>query len=912
MAMEPNLLKYIWKHSRSDQIFILMVILASMPTYFLSLELPKRIVNGPIQGVGFENPGDVATFLRTSLPIPEWIYSGPPIVIFPGFELERVAFLMALSFSFLALVTINGLFKLYINTFKGRMGERLLRRLRFELFDRVLRYPMSRFRRTKASEVASMIKDEVEPMGEFIGDAYTMPLFEGGQAATALLFIFLQNVWLGLLTVVIIAFQAWLIPILRRPIIKLGKQRQVEARRLAGRLGEVVDGISDMHVNDTSNLERADISSNLGRLFFIRFELFQRKFSVKFLNNFLLLFLQFLFYALGGYLAVRGTIDIGQLVAVIAAFKDLPGPVRGLINWDQKRLVVNARYTQVVEQFAADDLMESKLQVTAEEPVGRIGKGFEIANLVVKDDTGSTLIEKATADIGRDEQLAIVGPVGGGAAEFAQVLARLTPPTAGRVVLDERDINELPENYTGRRMAYIDSNPYFPEGAILECLTYVLKNQPVRAVERDPSAASEYRKFIYEARRADNSDLDIDAEWIDYGALGIESDEQLMEQVREVLQFVGMEDEIRSYGLRGTIDPETHPELCEQLVEARSAFRSRLKELKFDAFVEPFEPDTYNNQSTIGENLLFGTAIAPAFEPNQLSSNALVRTILREEGLEDVLFEMGKEVASTTVELFGDLSSDNPFFDQLNYMEPEDIPEYRVALARIGEAKVADVAPADQELILRLPFAYTEAKNRLGLLDDGMKARIVEMRGKLREALSDLETAPVAFYDPEQYNRAASVLDNVLLGRVASNVAEGPERVFEAISNLLGEMGLTDEIFAIGLEFNVGTGGKRLSESQRQKLHLARALLKKPDILIVNQALNTLDARNQKSLLEAVLDRAKADEYGGFGVIWVPMNPALSQAFERVLLFKDGELVADDTPSNLSKDNETYRALLDG
>ena len=37
---------------------------------------------------------------------------------------------------FLLLVAANGGFKRYINTFKGRMGERLLRRLRFELFDR--------------------------------------------------------------------------------------------------------------------------------------------------------------------------------------------------------------------------------------------------------------------------------------------------------------------------------------------------------------------------------------------------------------------------------------------------------------------------------------------------------------------------------------------------------------------------------------------------------------------------------------------------------------------------------------------------------------------------------------------------------------------------------------------------------
>jgi len=260
--MERNLLKYIWGHSRRDQLWMLVVILASMPTYFLSLELPKRIVNNPIQGVGFETPGATSNFLEIYLPFGETFF-GRSILLFSGFEMERIDFLFALSATFLALVVANGLFKLYINTYKGRMGERILRRMRYELFDRVMRYPLSRFRRTKASEVASMIKDEVEPMGEFIGDAFTQPLFLGGQALVALLFIFLQNFWLGVATFVVVAFQAWLIPLLRLRLIELQRQRQIAARKFAGRLGEIVEGIQEAHTNDTTNYHRLSSSMPL-------------------------------------------------------------------------------------------------------------------------------------------------------------------------------------------------------------------------------------------------------------------------------------------------------------------------------------------------------------------------------------------------------------------------------------------------------------------------------------------------------------------------------------------------------------------------------------------------------------------------------------------------------------------------
>ena len=907
--MEPNLLKYVWRHSRKDQLWMLVVILLSMPTYFLSLELPKRIVNGPIQGVGFEQPGDLGHFLETYLPIPDWIL-GEPILLFGGFELERLPFLLALSLTFLCLVAANGLFKLYINTFKGRMGERILRRLRFELFDRVLRYPLPRFRRTKSSEVATMIKDEVEPMGEFIGDAYTLPLFLGGQALTGLIFIFLQNTMLGVATLVIVLFQAWLIPRLRTRLIQLGRQRQIASRELAGRLGEIVDGIQDAHTNDTTNYERANITDILGRLYFIRFELFQRKFGVKFINNLLIQFLAFLFYAVGGYLAITGTLDIGQLVAVIAAYKDLPDPIRGLIDYDQRRLTVEVRYDQIVEQFAADNLQDSETQKVADGPVLNLKKGFDISNLAVTDEMGTKLIEKASATIGIGERIAIVGPVNSGSHHMAEVLARVLKPTSGRVYVDNSSIDDLPEYVTGRRIAYVDGGTFFPQNTILNTMTYVLKNQPV--AERELSAEEKplYMTQLAETRRAANFDLDFRAQWIDYERAGVTNKEELIKEVRSILVDVQLEEDIRGFGLRGTLDPEVYGDLCDQLIIARKRFKNRLSELGFEDFVEPFEPDSYDTQASVAENLLFGTAINSTYEPENLASNPIVKSVLVENDLENALFDMGKEVASTTVDLFGDLAPDNPFFDQLNYMDAEDLPEYKAALNRMGDLNISEIDTADRLLIMKLPFSYTENKNRLGLLSDDLKERILVARKSLRTTLGKMATSPVAFYETNSYNPAASVLDNVLLGRVSTNVAEGSERVDEAIKALLEEMGLTDDIFHIGLDFNIGTGGKRLSEIQRQKLHLARALLKKPDFLIVNRALNSLDSRSQRSIIETVLERAKNTHGHPCGVIWVPINPKMSMLFDRVLLFSDGELVADGPPEEMSKSETRYQELL--
>ncbi|NIO41989.1 MAG: hypothetical protein GTO41_18575, partial [Burkholderiales bacterium] len=69
---------------------------------------PKVIINEAIGGKGF--PKDVL-----------------------GLQLPQIPYLLALCGVFLCLVFINGGFKFYINVYKGVVGERMLRRLRYQL-----------------------------------------------------------------------------------------------------------------------------------------------------------------------------------------------------------------------------------------------------------------------------------------------------------------------------------------------------------------------------------------------------------------------------------------------------------------------------------------------------------------------------------------------------------------------------------------------------------------------------------------------------------------------------------------------------------------------------------------------------------------------------------------------------------
>ena len=903
--MEKSLGRYIWSNTRLQQIWILCVVAVSMIPYFLSFDLPKQIVNGPIQGMGFDAPGATQTFMRIQYDIP---YIGN-VVFFNGLELTRFQMLMALSLVFLLLVIINGLFKLYINTYKGRLGERMLRRIRFELIDRVLRFPPGQFKRVKSAEIATMIKDEVEPMGGFTGDAFVQPALLGGQALTALVFIIMQNFWLGMIAAAIVAVQGVVIPRMRKRLLELGRQRQLTARELSGRVGEIVDGIGTIHGNDTSNFERADIAARLGLIFSIRYDLYQWKFLVKFINNFLAQVTPFLFYSIGGFLALQGRLDIGQLVAVINAYKDLPGPLKELIDWDQARQDVQVKYAQVVEQFNVDRLVDPRIQALMPEAVSRLEHSLQAVNLTLSDDSGAPLLRHVSLEINPSETVAIVGSGGSGAEYLAEAFARLIWPEQGRITIDGKDILELPESVTGRRIGYAASDTYFFHGTLRDNLLYGLKHAPLTKVEYEGKSAAQYKWNINEARRAGNPELDLNSDWVDYASAGVTGPDDLFKVVRPVLDAVLISQDILDMALRSTVNTAAHADLTDRIVELRQALRKRLKKEDLDDLVVPFKLNAYNAQATVGENLLFGSMKRPMMTNRKLAAHPYFRAVLRENDLLIELYTMGLEIAENAVELFQDLPPDHPFFQQLTFMTADDIPVYQQLLQKLKGHGIEAASSDERTSIIRLSFSYIEPRHRFGLLDDKLMAKIVDARERFHNNLPDDLKAVIERYDPEQFIASASLMDNVLFGRIGFTQADSSERVNTILRDIFDRLDLFESVLSIGMDFDVGSGGKRLTNVQRQKLNVARALLKRADYVIFNRPMPALDQRVQDQITHNIMENLHEEGHAP-AIIWVLSNTALANLFDRVIVFDKGALVEDGTHATLLKKNGIFKELV--
>ena len=175
--MERSLFGFILRYSKREQAMIVPLVVASMFIYFATLDLPKAIINEAIQGKRFPTPDATVPFLKIQFTLPGFL-GGETLRVFDGFALHQLPYLLALTFSFLLLILVNGGLKFQINTMKGWMGERMLRRLRFTLFDHIMRFPLPHFRKVSSGEIIPMITSEVEPIGGYMGDAFAQPLIQ--------------------------------------------------------------------------------------------------------------------------------------------------------------------------------------------------------------------------------------------------------------------------------------------------------------------------------------------------------------------------------------------------------------------------------------------------------------------------------------------------------------------------------------------------------------------------------------------------------------------------------------------------------------------------------------------------------------------------------------------------------------
>jgi putative ABC transport system ATP-binding protein len=245
--MDQSLFRFIWANSRKQQIATILLTLFSLPILYLSLELPKQIINEAIGGE-----------------------SWPRIIA--GQSIEQEPALLCLCIAFILLVVLTAYLRHRVNLRRSRISVDLLSRLRRTLMARVMQFPLAQFKRTAPGDIANMVIYETSSFGRFFGDLIAVPVFEGLKFTSILVFVFIQDFYLGLAAIALLPGQVALMLRLQRRVNRLTEEIVVRERSLSSRITEVVDGVQNVHAQDDSARFLEGIRRRLARLAACRME----------------------------------------------------------------------------------------------------------------------------------------------------------------------------------------------------------------------------------------------------------------------------------------------------------------------------------------------------------------------------------------------------------------------------------------------------------------------------------------------------------------------------------------------------------------------------------------------------------------------------------------------------------------
>lgn len=176
--------------------------------------------------------------------------------------------------------------------------------------------------------------------------------------------------------------------------------------------------------------------------------------------------------------------------------------------------------------------------------------------------------------------------------------------------------------------------------------------------------------------------------------------------------------------------------------------------------------------------------------------------------------------------------------------------------------------------------------------------------------------AQTAFVFEEAVLFSGTVRENVLMG-VAEQYERGTEdedypaaEELEATLQTALQLAACDFVAELpqGLDTVIGEEGMSLSGGQRQRLSLARALAKRPSVLLLDDPFSALDVNTEERIITGL--REGLDGLGGATTLLTAHRPSTVALADRVLLMVDGTVVAEGTHAELMDSSEQYRQLM--
>ncbi len=850
-----TLLRFVLAIDTRRQWLLMLLVVLSVVLGFLGIALEGRIIDDAIQ---------------------RGLATGSTDLLFYYAGLYLVVFLLAHALDY------------QVELLFASTTQRILSRLRSDLFRHVLRLGPAFFHRNSVGEVMSRVIPEVQQLGAFLSKVVLTPLSCTVTLLAGFSLVTSLDWRLGLASGALFSLVLLFLPRLRRQLDSLSRRSPRLLRDLSRRTEETLSHVQEIHVHQTYAFEEDRFGRGLEEFAHTQVEVARVFGQTSFLTRSLSQLATLSVYTLGGWLVVReagvaGGLTVGGIFVVVRALTMVMSPLTTLIDYSQKYREAEARFELLTDYLR---LPAEMVDPASSQPLQLQGGGIELAGVSFGFEPGQPIVRNLDLQVEPGQHVALVGPAGCGKSTVNMLVNRLVRPTSGEIHLDGQDLRVVSLGDLRSRVGYLSqaksSAPVLFSGTLLDNLLYGLQRR--------------------------SSPAEGPAGWLDLEGAGYASTADLYLHLVQLLREVSLYDDVLQFGFTGITLEEARERarvfrledaeaIRRELLRGRQRFLEKVQGPNQE-LVEFFHPERFSETASLLENLLF-TSPAPFLQdPRRYRDLATpLEAILKTRGLHDPILAVGVRM----VGLLADLSTGTKWSPEALAsrfgLSPAAIPENLGELgdkARNAPEGVEGLSPEDRFSLLRLGLEHNPSRAPEALVGAELKVRIVAARQAIRAALPESLRVALAPYDPERYVDGCSVRENLIMGRVNPVLHRAEEKVHRLLREVIQEIDLEDEIVRLGLYVDVGERGGRLSGGQAQKAALVRVLLKRPEILILDEATSALDNASQKQVHSLLRER-----FAGRTVIEVAHRLDAIRDADRIVVLKAGRIAESGTFAEL-------------
>jgi len=297
-GMPSKFFRFVWRVSGWSQCWISLLAIAVFTLNTAPLEMQRRILNAAVLD-------------------------------------GNVKMVLGLAVAYACIVLSEGLVKLLMNIYRGWVGEKAVRALRLAASALVDSMPEQRATASVQGVEISLILAEPEPIGGFVGIAFSELVLDLGILLSVFGYMFFMQPFLAMVCFAIFIPQLVFVPLMQRAI----------NRRVRSRIAVLRQASAGVLLTGTHDVERAlKQELRFAEIFQLNLGIFKLRYSMKFLMNLTHNFGKVVVLGVGGWYVINGEAEVGMVVAFVSGLNNVRDPWGDLVNWYQDMMVTLAKY----------------------------------------------------------------------------------------------------------------------------------------------------------------------------------------------------------------------------------------------------------------------------------------------------------------------------------------------------------------------------------------------------------------------------------------------------------------------------------------------------------------------------------------------------------------------------------------